>query len=96
MIVAARNNYMDIVCELVDHGADVKVTDVDGSTALIYACSCGGNLKAVIRLLDKGADINSKNSDGRTALDCAVFSRNIEIEEELLKRGAKLNTKTIE
>ena len=52
---------------LLEKGADVKATDRDGRTALIWAAQDGH--EAVVRLLlEKGADVEAKDRDGRTAL----------------------------
>ncbi len=53
-----------------DNGADIKVKQKDGWTALMMA-AIDGYTDTVKALLDKGADVNAKNNKGQTALDWA-------------------------
>ena len=56
---------------LLQHGADVRAADNDGSTALM--CAAEGGHEAVIQLLlQHGADVAAARHDGFTALMCAA------------------------
>ena len=55
----------------VDLGADAKLTDKEGVSALGWACLRGHRL-AVTTLLDKGASVNGVDKNGRTPLDLAA------------------------
>ena len=52
---------------LIDHGADVNATTLQGFTALIYA-SRDGFLKTVKHLITNGAEVDAQTSFGYTAL----------------------------
>ena len=71
---------------LLDSGVDVNVRDRDGVTALQLAANAGWVAGARL-LLDKGADVNAVDGLGMTALH---WSRNVELCELLLQRGADL------
>jgi len=73
--------------KLLAHGADVKLEDNDGDTAL-HGAADSGNVEMIRVLLDKGADPNAKNKVGGTPLMWAAVRGNQEAAELLLKRGA--------
>jgi ankyrin repeat protein len=68
-------------------GADVKLVDADGDTALHGAAETG-NVEIIRLLLDKGADVNAKNKEGGTPLMWAAVFGNDEAARLLLSRGA--------
>lgn len=68
-------------------GADVKLRDADGDTALHGAAETG-NVEIMRRLLDKGADPNAKNKLGGTPLMWAAVYGNDDAAQLLLSRGA--------
>jgi hypothetical protein len=56
---------------LIDAGADVKITNRDGSTPL-HGAAFFGRAKVAALLLKRGADPNARNQPGRTALDATT------------------------
>jgi len=52
---------------LLDHGADVNITDNDGNTPL--HCAVAWHHPADVLLVQKGANVDAKNKDGYTPLD---------------------------
>src|ERR1043165_538197 len=68
-------------------GADVKLLDKDGDTALHGAAETG-NVEIMRMLLDKGADPNAKNKEGGTQLMWAAVFGNDDAVRLLLSRGA--------
>lgn len=73
-------------------GADVKLQDKDGDTALHGAAETG-NVEIIRMLLDKGADINAKNNQGGTPLMWAAVFGNADAVKLLLSRGANASLK---
>ncbi|MCC7038018.1 MAG: ankyrin repeat domain-containing protein, partial [Alphaproteobacteria bacterium] len=62
-----------IVKSMLDHGADVKVKNADGWTALHIAAELD-QLETVKMLVKQGANIHARTNDGQTALDIAKKS----------------------
>ena len=81
---------------LVDHGADVHVSDDWGNTPLHYAISPAFDRrispsdrhKVVQILLENDVDINKKNNEGKTALDLAIQTEQSKIIDWLTELGA--------
>ena len=73
-------------------GADVKLVDKDGDTALHGAAETG-NVEIMRMLLDKNADINAKNREGGTPLMWAAVFGNDDAVQLLLSRGADASLK---
>ncbi len=72
----------ELIQLLLEKGADIN------NGALISAIY-SNNKEMIQLLLEKGADVNYEDIDGNTALDYAKRNGNKEIEELLLKYGAK-------
>lgn len=70
-LVRTEGPVLEAVKLVLERGADVRVTDAGGDTAMHGAASVG--FTAVIQLLaDRGADLNAKNKRGQTALALAI------------------------
>jgi len=85
-----------VVQTLLNHGADVSLTDKQGDSPLHLACSGARKTgrEAIIRsLLQKGADIHDKDKHGRTPLHRAITYGSIQSLELLLERGADISIK---
>ena len=63
----SKEDNVDTVKFLIDHGANVNVKTAQGYSALIYA-SRDGFLDTVKYLIEKEAEVNSTTSFGYTAL----------------------------
>jgi ankyrin repeat protein len=72
--IAAHNNNLPMVKELLTRGLDVNWAPVDGVTPLHYAAAYGGP-DLVRFLLVKGARKDLRDSAGRTPLDFLQFTR---------------------
>jgi len=74
LYLAVNNNQVEIAKLLIEYGADVNTSLVEGRTRsyfpppLTVAVSCG-NKEMVKLLLENGADVNSEGPYGNTALD---------------------------
>jgi uncharacterized protein len=77
LLFATRQGSPDSVRTLVDAGADVNQTSVDGSSPLLVAVQ-NGFFDTARFLLDHGADPNLANNKGWTPLYLAVKNRNQE------------------
>lgn len=73
--------------KLLAHGADVKLQDADGDTAL-HGAAQNGNVEIMRLLLDKGANPNAKNKVGGTPLMWAAVFGHDDAARLLLSRGA--------
>ncbi len=62
--------HAEIVTLLLEHGAEVNVTNADGRTPLIVAAGLG-RAAIVDRLIEAGADKSVKDKEDKTALDWA-------------------------
>ena len=93
---AIRQGSMEIVKDLVEHGADVNATDADGETPMDYAiCWCKTEIAQY--LVDHGADVNHKDQKGRPLLmrACSPFGHppSLAIVKCLVMNGANMNAK---
>ncbi len=71
---------------LLAKGADGKSREVDGTTALMWACY-NGDADLVERLLKAGADVAAVNDYGASALQVAAVLADPRIIKDLLKAG---------
>ena len=85
--VASSKGNLALVQLLIDHGANIDLTDIFGNAALHYACDKGQ--KDVLALLIKvGADIELADNRGNTPLHHACTADNLNCVNQLLKAGA--------
>ncbi len=71
LMYAAREGSLEAAKMLADSGADLNITDPDGTSALEYAI-INGHYEVAKTLLDKGADPNLADRAGMTPLYAAV------------------------
>ena len=90
MILAAGRVNAEVLQALVDAGADVKVSNIEGQTALMNA-AINDDLESVRLLIMAGAAVNAKNKEGDTAWD---QTSNDEIKVLLVSFGAETHEKT--
>ena len=83
---------------LVEHGADVRVHDSQGTAALVYAVGTG-NFKVVTLLLDRGAAAHASGKKDDAALgdglSGAASAGYVDIAALLMDRGADVNWRYI-
>lgn len=84
LLDAAYKDYVEVVKETLEKGADINAKDRYGNTSLHWATN-NENADLVTFLLKKGADVNAKDNDGYTPLRWASPKGNTEI-AELLKK----------
>ena len=80
----------DVIELLIQHGADLELTNEDGETALFTAVRMR-NTAAARQLLERGANVNHRQINGRTALFEALRSGHQDMVELLLAYGADVD-----
>lgn len=88
--IAASGDHLEIVRELLNHGADPNIKFDRDTTAIMGACSVG-NLEMVQLLVEKGASIYDRDNKNITILHRAVDSANVKLIEYLIKLGLYIN-----
>lgn len=78
----------EIVCTLLQHGADINGVDSMGCTGLIKAVEKDGSKRIIKQLLYNGISINKTDVFGKTALHLAVKNKCFQNARLLLKSGA--------
>jgi ankyrin repeat protein len=110
LMQAVRYKHLDLATLLVERGADVRLKQPDGTTALMiaagvkYAITQEGDpdnmgspdaALAIVKLLvERGAVVNEANQRGETPLYGAAFYGNDQIIQYLADQGAKFDVKT--
>ena len=89
---AVRANNLQIAEILIRAGANVKIANRYGVTALNLAC-LNGNRAMVELLLKAGADPNTATPEGETALMTASRTGKVDAVQVLLAAGADVNAK---
>ncbi len=88
ILVAYKNNHLDMVTCLIKAGADVNATDKYG-TPLIHKACAGGDSNMVKALIRAGSNVNATEKFfNRTPLHLAYDRGNVELAEILLAAGA--------
>jgi ankyrin repeat protein len=98
---AARSGDVELMRLLLDHGADPKLANKDGVTALIVAAGAGYTdsnrgtepqaLEAVKLCVELGLDVNAVTDKGETALHGAARRGANPIIQYLVDKGASIN-----
>jgi ankyrin repeat protein len=83
LIVAARENNLTEIRQLLSVGADVNSKDYVGRTPL-HEASCQGHAQLVNEFLEHGADIDAKDIDGWTPLHFTCDNGHSAVVHELL------------
>jgi uncharacterized protein len=91
VLTVALDRSLSLAKQLLDAGATVDLRKWQGGqTPLMHVCAAPkGRAAAVELLLEYKAELNATDQIGFTALDYALFCRNVEQFELLLKLGAK-------
>lgn len=88
LVFASKNGYLNIVSELIKHGASVN--SCDGSNTPLTAACRNGYLDIVIELINAQADINI-GYNWYTPLAAACENGHVDIVKELTTAGADVN-----
>jgi ankyrin repeat protein len=84
-----KNEHLDIVQDLLQHGADVKARNASGRSALLFAAE-HGRAEAAKLLLEKGADVNEADQKGIFPLYAAACRGHAELITLLAEKGANM------
>lgn len=87
LMIAAQCGQLPIVEELIRHGADVHLEDLDNWSALLNACK-EGYTDIVAELVLHNADLEHRDMGGWTALMWACYKGHTETAKFLLEQGA--------
>ncbi|MDD9899434.1 MAG: ankyrin repeat domain-containing protein [Alphaproteobacteria bacterium] len=90
LIMAAMHGLMDLAQALINKGANINATGINGKTALHTAMQREQGAIAKL-LLKNGADINARNKDQDTPLISAAFFGYKDMVQLLLAHGADVN-----
>jgi len=88
---AAETNDSKRVLKLINESSDLDAAQIDGMTALHWACY-HDNTDTAIALIKSGASVAAQNRYGVTPLSIACENGNSEIVDILLEAGADPNT----
>ena len=83
-----RYQFLDVVNDLLAHGANVSQSDRVGATALM-AASWGSSAAIVEALLRAGANVNAVTDNGLTPLMTATVNEKANVVRQLLRAGAQ-------
>lgn len=91
LLYATIGNNVEVAQYLLDHGADVNVSDsMGGTTPLICAITRDElRLEMVQLLLERGADVEKANKSGDTPMDMASARKNDKLMKLLMKFKCK-------
>ncbi|KAJ7112614.1 ankyrin repeat-containing domain protein [Mycena epipterygia] len=87
---ASRLGHINIVCLLIEKGANYNAVDAENGSVL-QAASDGGHTEIVRLLLEKGADVNAVDAEHGSALQAASNGGHTETVHLLLEKGADVN-----
>ena len=84
----------ELTIALLKQGADVNITDDNGSTPLHWAIRTE-SIESIEFLIEQGADVNAADDNGLTPLHWTTCTDNIKLAELLLEKGADINAADI-
>ena len=90
LVAARRPGSSAVLRYLLDHGADAKTANKQGTTALHYAAA-SGDLDMVTLLLERGAAVNAQAQEGTAPLARAAVGGDFAMVALMLERGADPN-----
>ncbi|SCC90021.1 hypothetical protein SCG7086_AK_00190 [Chlamydiales bacterium SCGC AG-110-P3] len=93
--LAAKRGSIGAIASLIQHGADLNVTDVNGKGVLHWAVA-GRRLLVTTNLLSRDTvKVDAVDRKGRTPLSLAAALGECSIAEQLLDAGADINTASL-
>ncbi|KAL3868933.1 hypothetical protein ACJMK2_041685 [Sinanodonta woodiana] len=95
LILAAANNHLECVKELLKQGADPGARRLTGTCALFFAAQ-GGFLDIVKVLVSHGAPVDLPSYDGGTPLFVACQCNHLDVVKELLDAGSDIHCQMVD
>jgi ankyrin repeat protein len=92
---AAKSGDTRMVFELLQAGAPLDTTNIDGNNALWLAC-VGADSETIDVLIRAGIDLDHQNDSGATCLMYAASTGKHLVVEQLLNAGANARLKTVD
>ncbi|RDD39102.1 Ankyrin repeat domain-containing protein 54 [Trichoplax sp. H2] len=90
LIRAATEGNIQLVCQLIHRGVNVRAADDKRRTALHVAANLGHN--GIVKvLIENGADVHQRDCNGNTPLHLAACSSNIEVLTTLMGAGTSVD-----
>lgn len=90
--VAAATGNLAILRPLLNAGADAKVENRYGETALHHAVCKRRDFHVIKTLVEAGSDVNSRTMTGRTPLHFAARQGDVKVVKNILSKGADVDT----
>jgi ankyrin repeat protein len=94
LLLATKMAHLDVMCLLLDYGADINGTNTGLDTPLQRAI-LKHNLQTVKYFIERGADVNLLTCDGHknSTIEVAILTNKLEIIDCLIEPGANLNAR---
>ncbi|ETR68954.1 MAG: hypothetical protein OMM_04251 [Candidatus Magnetoglobus multicellularis str. Araruama] len=92
MIVASIKGHLEIVKYLVEHGAHISTSDIEGMTAVKHACE-QDHFEIMKYLIEKGGNIFGTFYEDDSALGAACWNGNIDMVKYLIDIGFDISEK---
>jgi len=92
LMIACNYGYTEIICILIDKGAQINEIDETGFNALLYSVK-KGSIPQVAYLLHHEADTTIRDANGCTIVHWAAYKKNVFLLEVLKRLGFDLNCK---
>ena len=95
LILACRRGESIVAEELMQAGANIHHSNMDGTTAL-WACVVSDSFALADKLLDAGIDLNHVNGNGATTLMYACSAGKAEWVKYFLGKGANISIQSFD
>ncbi|KAH8679346.1 ankyrin repeat-containing domain protein [Ilyonectria robusta] len=90
--IAIENDDLDMINILLQEGAGVNIVDAAQFHSALHKSVWRKNIELATLLLEHGAAVDSPNASGETPLQLAFGRGGIDLVQQLLDRGAEVNT----
>lgn len=95
LILACRRGEVAVAKDLIEAGADIHHSNMDGTTAL-WACVVSDCFDLAEQLLEAGSDVNHTNGNGATTLMYACSAGKSQWVDYFLGKGADISIESLD